>query len=41
MLSGAMDGENCATFESFGLARWRRLEGLAVRTEPSHNDAVA
>jgi hypothetical protein len=41
VLSGAMNGQNCAAFESFGLTRRRCLEWLFMRTEPGLDDAVA
>jgi hypothetical protein len=41
MLSSAVNGENHAPFEAFGLEPRRRLEWFAVRAEPSLDDAVA
>ena len=41
VLSSAMNGENRAPFQSFGLAGRRRFEWLAMAAKPSLNNAVA
>ena len=41
VFADALDAENDASLEAFGLARRRRLEGLPVRAEPRMKDAIA
>ena len=41
VLSGAMDGQNRASFQPLGLPRRRCFEGLAVSAKPHFDDAVA
>jgi hypothetical protein len=41
VLSRAMDGEDRASFQAFGLACWQSFEGIAVTAEDNLDDAVA
>jgi hypothetical protein len=41
VLSGAVNVQDCAAFQAFGLARWWGFKGFAMAAKDGFNDAVA